>query len=112
MLKRSSKGKCRKRGHPSGWIRPEKRHRIYLRDDWTCVYCYTYRAGDFQHLTVDHVKPRSKGGSNHHSNLVTACRSCNSSLQAKPLKQWCEENNLDYKAIRRRIRNAVRRKLP
>lgn len=62
--------------------------------------------------TVDHVKPRSNGGHNCHTNLVTACRSCNSSRQDKPLKQWCDKKGLDYIAIRRRIRNAVRRKLP
>jgi len=29
--------------------------------------------------SIDHVKPRSKGGSNHFSNLLMACRGCNSS---------------------------------
>jgi hypothetical protein len=29
-------------------------------------------------LEVDHLIPRSKGGGDHESNLVTACRTCNS----------------------------------
>ena len=102
---------CRKRGHPSGWIRSEKRRRIYRRDRFTCVYCNT-KFTDGLSLTVDHVKARNNGGHNHHTNLVTACRSCNSSRQDRPFKQWCEKKGLDYEAIRRRIYNAIRRKLP
>ena len=107
----TSQGKCRKRGHPSSWIRPEKRKRIYARDGYVCVYCdiIPNMSRDF---TLDHVRARSNGGQNHHTNLITACRSCNSSRQNKPLKQWCEEKGLDYYAIHRRVRNAVRRKLP
>ena len=75
------------------------------------MYCNTC-GFDWDKLTIDHVKARSNGGKNHHTNLVTACRSCNSSRQDKPLKQWCEEKGLDYKAIKRRVYNAIRRKLP
>jgi hypothetical protein len=34
-------------------------------------------------LTIDHLIPRSQGGTNKPSNLATACRSCNSSLRGK-----------------------------
>ena len=44
---------------------------IKLRDARTCAYCG--RHGD----TVDHVVPRSRGGSNAWDNLVCACRPCN-----------------------------------
>lgn len=104
-------GKCRKRGHPSNWIRPDKRQRIYKRDNNTCVYCETQLDSPRQ-LTLEHVVPRSNGQNNHHTNLVTACRSCNSSRQNKTLKAWCLQKKLDYQAITKRIRNAVRRKLP
>ena len=101
--------KCRKRGHRSGWIRREKRAAIYARDRWTCVYCE--RDSGLVKLTLDHVRPRSNGGHNKTSNLVTACRPCNSSRQAQPLREWCAKKGLDYKAIIKRIRNAIRRKL-
>jgi 5-methylcytosine-specific restriction endonuclease McrA len=60
------------------WIRPVKRLAIYLRDGLACCYC-----GDGVEegavLTLDHVTPHSKGGTNHEANLITACRRCNSS---------------------------------
>jgi 5-methylcytosine-specific restriction endonuclease McrA len=60
------------------WIRPAKRLAIYLRDGMACVWC---GAGveDEVKLTLDHLKPYSKGGSNDATNLVTCCHRCNSS---------------------------------
>jgi len=105
--------KCRKRGHSSSWIRKEKRARVYERDRWICVYCT--RGHYPRDLTLDHVVPRSKGGTNDVSNLVTACRSCNSSLQNatyKDLHAWCRRKGLNHRDVLKRIRNARRRKLP
>lgn len=60
------------------WIRPEKRLAIYLRDGLACCYCGA-SVEDGTQLTLDHLKPHSKGGSNHATNLVTCCQRCNSS---------------------------------
>jgi 5-methylcytosine-specific restriction endonuclease McrA len=46
---------------------------IFRRDKFTCQICQT-GGGD---LTIDHIKPVSKGGGNEVSNLRTACRKCN-----------------------------------
>lgn len=57
----------------------ERDLRILLRDKFTCVYC-GYVADTFEkwrYLTVDHFKPRSAGGTDDQSNLVTACVDCN-----------------------------------
>lgn len=43
-----------------------------------CVVC-----GSFSNLSVDHVKPLSKGGTNEASNLQIMCRKCNSRKNAK-----------------------------
>lgn len=48
---------------------------IILRDDWQCAYCQ--RRIDRDDLTLDHVVPRSKGGSNRADNLVLAHGDCN-----------------------------------
>ena len=49
------------------------RRAIFARDKWTCQYCGSARAS----LTVDHVIPRSKGGTSHWDNIVTCCAPCN-----------------------------------
>jgi 5-methylcytosine-specific restriction endonuclease McrA len=46
-----------------------------LRDTYTCQYCGD--APGHNHLTVDHVIPRSRGGRHDWENLVTACMRCN-----------------------------------
>lgn len=50
------------------------RHRILSRDDFTCRYCGKKSPS----MTVDHVVPVTRGGYHDESNLVAACRSCNS----------------------------------
>jgi 5-methylcytosine-specific restriction endonuclease McrA len=48
------------------------RRAVFARDDWTCQYC-----GSRSNLTVDHVIPRSKGGSADWENIVACCAPCN-----------------------------------
>lgn len=50
-----------------------------------CCYC-----GTLENLSIDHLIPRSKGGSDHGENLVWACRSCNSSKSAADVLAWFE----------------------
>jgi len=49
----------------------KRRKRIFKRDGNQCLLCYTSR-----NLTLDHIIPSSKGGSNQDSNLQTLCRKC------------------------------------
>ena len=48
------------------------RRAVFARDGWTCQYC-----GSRANLTVDHVIPRSKGGSSEWDNIVASCAPCN-----------------------------------
>ncbi len=80
-------GKARQgQAQPKGrWIRVEKRLAIYVRDGFACAYCGTsLRNAAPADVTLDHLLPRSAGGTNDATNLVTACRSCNSSRQDRP----------------------------
>lgn len=54
---------------------PRERFAILKRDNFACRYCGA-KAPDVK-LHVDHVHPRSLGGTNDPSNLVTACEDCN-----------------------------------
>ncbi len=49
------------------------RRAVLARDSYTCQYCGRESAG----LTVDHVIPRSRGGTSHWDNIVAACAPCN-----------------------------------
>jgi len=52
------------------------RRNIMARDHYTCQYC-EFRGSPSQ-MTIDHLVPRSKGGDDTWTNLVTACKKCNS----------------------------------
>ena len=49
-----------------------------------CFYCGAVN----ERLQLDHVVPRSRGGSDDPSNLVPACKPCNTSKGAKLLAEW------------------------
>ena len=48
------------------------RRAVFARDGWECQYC-----GTRSNLTVDHVIPRSKGGTSTWENIVASCAPCN-----------------------------------
>lgn len=61
------------------WIRAEKRLAIYIRDGFTCLCCGTdLREAPPLGIALDHLVPKSKGGGNESTNLVTICIRCNS----------------------------------
>ena len=51
---------------------PLTRRAVFARDDWTCQYCGAAAEN------LDHVIPRSRGGTHTWDNVVAACRRCNS----------------------------------
>ena len=58
------------RPHPH--VRLCKRE-IFRRDGYRCQYC----GRSTSHLTLDHVRPRFRGGGYSWENLVSACPQCN-----------------------------------
>jgi len=58
---------------------------IYMRDAWTCQYCQEKKT--VKELTFDHVLPRAQGGVTSWTNIVTACRPCNSYKEDKTPEQ-------------------------
>jgi hypothetical protein len=68
-------------------------------------------------LSLDHVKPHSKGGSNHETNLVTCCIRCNSSRGDRALRPFARAvaeyvaNGSTAESIVRDVTNLTTRKL-
>ena len=54
---------------------PLSRRALLMRDDYTCQYCGTQPGKE--HLTMDHILPRSRGGKTEWENMATACAPCN-----------------------------------
>ncbi len=46
---------------------------ILRRDNYTCQYC----GFSGNSLTVDHIRPKSRGGKTNWTNVVVACKPCN-----------------------------------
>jgi 5-methylcytosine-specific restriction endonuclease McrA len=59
------------------FVRPGKWWGVLARDKWKCLSCGRSAREDGVLLEVDHIIPRSKGGSNDMSNLQTLCKKCN-----------------------------------
>ena len=93
-------------GQGSKWITPKRRLAIYLRDRFVCVYCLRdLHEADPRDVTLDHLVCGHRAGNHGSENLVTACRSCNSSRQDLPLSRFAS------KEARAHIRRNVRRSM-
>lgn len=97
------------------WCRPSTRLVIYLRDGLACVFC---QAGleDGTRLTLDHVRPVERGGTNDPANLVTACATCNAAKGTLPVGAFIgrlvTRTGEAAEAVYRRLRRHRRRRLP
>ncbi len=98
------------------WIRQDKRLAIYLRDGAACVYCgASIETGAT--LTLDHVTPHSKGGTNDATNLITCCHRCNSARGNRSVAAFSRDvatylgNGVDAGEIVAHVRATVRRSL-
>jgi 5-methylcytosine-specific restriction endonuclease McrA len=69
-------------------VPPVSRRELLRRDGHKCQYCGTGKS-----LTIDHVIPRSRGGSHTWDNVVIACEKCNGRKGDK----YLSETNLTLK---------------
>lgn len=57
------------------------RYNVYLRDNKTCQYC-GQKPGE-NHINLEHIVPRSRGGKTTWTNIVVSCIDCNSKKGAR-----------------------------
>jgi hypothetical protein len=62
-----------------------RKWRQSIKEHWNyqCAYC-----GSEENLTLDHIIPRSKGGSDKISNVVCSCEKCNHSKGNQFWSEW------------------------
>ena len=61
--------------HIRRYSHPENKQILYGRQGGHCNGCKEHF--QTQHLEIDHIQPRSKGGTDHLDNLQLLCGSCN-----------------------------------
>ncbi|HLO51902.1 MAG TPA: HNH endonuclease [Kamptonema sp.] len=75
------------------FVRAGKWWAVLARDKWKCLSCGRSAREDGVLLEVDHIVPRSKGGSNDMSNLQTLCKKCNIGKSNKDSTRLCVMSN-------------------
>lgn len=62
------------------------RHRLYGEQEGVCLGCDTHFP--FKVMEVDHVLPKSRGGTDHFDNLQLLCSHCNRSKGNRTMAEW------------------------
>ena len=73
----------------------ENRLKVYERDGFKCQYCGK-QLTRFT-ATLDHIQAVAHGGDNSFTNLITACRECNSKKNSRLLGDFIAEEDLTKK---------------
>lgn len=112
MTTTQRKKACNKHQPTGQWIRPEKRLAIYLRDAFHCCYCNRDLHDAAAHdITLDHLTPKSAGGSNDATNLVTACKTCNCARGNKTVAKFLSQQVESWWSTPREVRQSAKRSI-
>lgn len=67
----------------------KRQWRAAIKEAWAnrCAYCGQPPIDD-KSLTIDHVRPKSKGGQDRTSNVIPACRRCNAQKGSEEWIAW------------------------
>lgn len=99
-------GKYTPAGRGGSWIRPDKRLALHIRDGFRCVYCSRHK-DEGANLQIDHYVRIQDGGQNLSTNMITACRACNSSKQNLTIRKWfirLRARGIDTDKVQRRAK--------
>ena len=59
-------------------VSKEIRQQVRKRANYLCEYCHALEEASAARFEIDHIQPRSLGGSDAFKNLALACQRCNS----------------------------------
>ena len=85
----------------------KRRFRKSIKYGWGgfCAYCRCNRA-----TTLDHLKPKSRGGSSLRSNLIPACQECNHSKGSETWLTWFQRQEFYNETARELIEEWISNK--
>jgi 5-methylcytosine-specific restriction endonuclease McrA len=83
IIEKSNRRRARKAAASGSGITAKQERQLKEEYSHRCAYC-----GKQKPLALDHVVPLSRGGAHDISNVVPACKSCNSSKHNKSLLIW------------------------
>ena len=78
----------------------ELREYVLAKWNYTCAYCGVAGVP----LELDHVLPRSRGGSNRASNRVAACHSCNQQKGNSPIEEYLHDKPATFQRIQKQLK--------
>jgi 5-methylcytosine-specific restriction endonuclease McrA len=80
--------------------------REYLLTKWnrTCAYCGATGVP----LNIEHIRPRSRGGSDRISNLALACVPCNEAKAARPIEEFLAHDPDLLGRMQRQVKRPLR----
>ncbi|BAY42797.1 hypothetical protein SAMD00079811_03750 [Scytonema sp. HK-05] len=80
--------------------------REYLLEKWRrkCAYCDKEGVP----LQIEHIHPRSKGGSNRVSNLTLSCERCNTKKGAKSIDEFLKKDPSRLEKIKRQVKQPLK----
>lgn len=83
--------------------------RNYLLEKTGCTCQYCRGASNDKRLEVEHMQPKSRGGSNRLRNLTIACRTCNMDKNIDSLPEYLDRlERLNTKLAKTRVRHIKR----
>ena len=80
-----------------------------IKENWgfKCANC-----GSEHHLTIDHIVPRAKGGTDFTKNCLCACHSCNQDKSHSPWEEWYKNQEFFSQEKYDKIKNWVKPEAP
>ncbi|MEN8216641.1 MAG: RNA-guided endonuclease IscB [Pseudomonadota bacterium] len=80
--------------------------REYLLEKWgrKCAYC----GAENVPLEIEHIQPKSQGGSNRVSNLTIACRKCNQKKSNKSIEDFLKRKPTALKRIKAQTQKSLK----
>ena len=90
--------------------RRRKLKTIYVSNSGECFYCgRKFTTPNDPELTIDHVIPKSLGGSNDDGNLVPCCIKCNQEKNSYLPSEWIKRIEFKIKDVQKKIK--IRKKM-